>query len=253
MKSADDSKARERKGVCVFTACCFASLAYVSLIALVVNNGGHAIDPSAFPAVVWHVLDIGIDVMFIVLGFGVAWMLVFWPSWQLMRRGNSAGMASLGAGIKPLQIAVIAAIGTSFFTVPTIGVVWVKNSLARPTCYQTYEEFDKLSSWGFMLPEGTSDIKQYQDCGFGYQVCDISCRISRETLDEFAQSHGYHFERRDWLPSLAESCVTHELYPLDDDVSRYLYCRARENNHAEGNLVYIYDCKAERLYASYHN
>lgn len=250
MRFNDYFTVSEKKGVGVFLLCCGASAVYIFILGLFLGcfSGGDVL-----PVTVWHVLNVGTDVMLFVLGGGLLWMLVVWPAWQFARHGDSAAKMSVDAGIKPMQIAILVAIVTSFLTLPIIVATSEQDTTLRLKRFDSYEEFEDCSFRNFMLPKGASDIKRYYDCGFGYQICDICCKVSRERLDAFARWHGYQFEMRDDFPLPAESsCVMSELYPLEKDASRYLYCRTSMSVQGpEGNLIFVYDRKTERLFASY--
>lgn len=254
MKLVDCYKRPEGMAARHFSWCYLASLMYLFVVTIILRSFD---DPCDLPDVLWHILNISIYIMFVSLCVASLWMLLVWPAWELLRKGEHAAKSSFSAGVKPFQFALVLTIVTGIFTVPTILVIAEHDTVDKPECFDTYAEFDDNGFGSFMLPEGSSDIKRYYDCGFGYQICDISCKVSLERLNEFAVLHAYRFEKCDNFPLPAKSCVMRELYPIDKGTSRYLYCQARKNKKSacgwemEGNLIFVYDSKTERLFASY--
>jgi len=215
------------------------------------------------PKPVWHFLLWFVDGWTKVMGAFAAVVLAS-PIWFLWRGGPAPAKFSAGAAFKTVGVVF------SVFCVTFVIFLEIMMSLQdevtasepaaeKVRCYASFADF-KGSAWAsFMVPGTAVDIKMIEESGFGYRHCGISCTVCREDLDRFAGSHGYHFERRDWLPVLAEDVVVDALYPLDEDLSRYLYCCAREGEKEipgwglEGHLSFVYDIKAERLYASYYD
>ena len=180
MKLGDYYAIPEKKGVGVFLTCCVTSAAWLFVVTLVLRSLG---DLEAVPAPVWHALGVSVDMVAVVLGFGLAWMLLGWPAWQLVRRGEPAAKASLNEGIKPMEFGLLAMLGAAVFFSPTILMISDHDQPTRLKCYGTYDEYDDPAFGGFMVPEGA-----------GKQEADL-------------------------------------------------------RRGAEGNLVFVYDCKTERLYA----
>ena len=248
----------EKKGVGVFLLCCGVSAVYILILGLflVCFSGSDVL-----PVSVWHVLKEGADVMLFVLGGGFLWMLVVWPAWQFVKRGDSAAKMSVDAGIKPMQVAILVAIATSFLTLPIIVATSEQDTTLCLKQFDSYEEFENCSFRNFMLPKGASNIKRYYDCGFGYQSCDISCTVGFDDLKSFADAKGYVFRPLEWVPLFSESPVTKELDIESEDCTNYLYCAARNSEHRGplpgwgdfGNLTFVYDIRNRRLYASYYD
>lgn len=258
MRIGDYYRVPEKRGAGAFLACCITSLAWLFVVTLVLRSID---DLETIPASVWHALGVSVDMGVVVLGFGLAWMLLIWPAWQLLRRGEAAAKSSLNEGIKPMEFGLLAMLGAAVFFLPTILMIGDHDLTSRLKCYRTYEEYDDPAFGGFMVPEGAVDIRRYYDCGFGYQSCDISCTVGIDGLKSFADAKGYVFSPLEWVPLFSESPVTKELDIDSEDCTNYLYCAARNSEHRVplpgwgdfGNLTFVYDIRNRRLYASYYD
>lgn len=127
--------------------------------------------------------------------------------------------------------------------------------------YATYDQFNDPGFRNFMVPRQATEIKRYYDCGFGYQSCSISCKVSRKDLEAFAKEKGYKFKAKKCAYFLGYDPVLDELRVDGDDAKNYLRCTARDGEHEVeipgwgnfGDLHFVYDIEKERLYGFYYD
>lgn len=260
MRLADYYNPRERRLAGWFAVGCaayFTVLAATSALVLLSGRGMIVLPLQVMMFVQW-LLD-GCT-----KGMGMfAVVVLAAPLWHLVRSGRAAALLAAEAAFKTVGVAfaVFCAAFMVFFGTMLSLHEEIESSRPGREKVERYANAGDLKGSAFaafMVPETAISIRVFEDAGFGFRHCSISCTVGREDLGQFAHRLGYRFEQKERLPVFPEDPVLDEFHPFGEDTSRYLYCSARENKREipgwgrEGCLSFIYDTEAERLYASYH-
>lgn len=255
-------KAPERRFAGLFAIACavyFIALVMLSGFTVLFERCGWEVSASG-----WQTISSALDWWTAFMGV-YAVMTLLSPGWYIVRNKPQSEKIAVSAAAKTVGLAFcmfVVLFPFCYLGIMDSAVFAIKKDRRTRKVVDYYAEYKDIRQnmiASFAVPVEATQIKIFDDAGFGYRHFGMSCTISREGLDRFACSQGYKFVRADIFPGLLNDHVTEELYPLDEDRSRYLYCSARENKKeipgwgSEGHLAFVYDIQTERLYASYYD
>ena len=192
--------------------------------------------------------------------FGLGFLSLIYPVKYLLKRSKGAKRA-FAIAVKTVSIAVATYVVSLFLTFPVLLFLDAGATEARRDSYEYFERYEDMGRddlAAIMVPRAAVEIKRYYESGFGYQSCDISCKIGRAELTTYASKHGFAFKPADntlFVPD--DNAVIKELKIDYDNLDRYLFCslegekRQILNWGDYGKIIYIYDVRDEKLFIRY--